>query len=101
MFEVSDAGSGRRGDTAGGPDLGGLERMPPGPELAGLLERVDPAAVSDAYDLVELVAACRRIKAWADGIEIETAAALAAGTRSATTRRRPGTGSRRSGPPAS
>jgi len=51
--------------------------MAPGAELAGLLERVDPAAVPDAYDLVELVAACRRIKAWADGIEIETAAALA------------------------
>ncbi len=70
------------------------------PGLAGLLERVDPAAVSDADDLVELVAACRRIKAWADGIEVETAAALASHPV-CDDMRRPGTGSRRSGPPAS
>jgi hypothetical protein len=37
--------------------------MAPGAELAGLLETVEAAAVSDAYDLVELVAACRRVKA--------------------------------------
>ncbi|MGH8825000.1 MAG: DUF222 domain-containing protein [Jiangellaceae bacterium] len=59
------------------PSLAGLERMAPGAELAGLLEMVHPGEVTDAYDLVELVAACRRLKAWADGIEVETAAALA------------------------
>jgi hypothetical protein len=63
MFEIPGSGPDGRDHTAGGPDLGDLERMAPGAELAGLLETVDAAAVSDAYDLVELVAACRRVKA--------------------------------------
>jgi hypothetical protein len=77
MFEVSSSWSAGRGDAAGGPDLDGLERMAPGAELATLLATVDPSAVADAYDLVELVAACRRLKAWADAAEVEAAATLA------------------------
>jgi hypothetical protein len=42
-----------------------------------LLDAVDPTRISDPYDLVELVAACRRLKAWADAIEVQSAAALA------------------------
>ncbi len=61
---------------AGGPDLSGLERVPPA-ELVAVLSRVHPDDVADAYDLVELAVACRRLKAWADGVEVETAAALA------------------------
>ncbi|MGH8839935.1 MAG: hypothetical protein ACRDVO_11895 [Jiangellaceae bacterium] len=37
---------------------------------------VHPDDVADACDLVELAVACR-LKAWADGIELESAAALA------------------------
>jgi len=77
MFEVSGSAFDGRDRTAGGPDLAGLERMVPGADLAGVLETVDASAVADAYDLVELVAACRRIKAWADAVEIEAAATLA------------------------
>ena len=58
-------------------NLSSLEAKPPGPELAGLLDAVDPTRISDPYDLVELVAACRRLKAWADAIEVQSAAALA------------------------
>jgi putative component of membrane protein insertase Oxa1/YidC/SpoIIIJ protein YidD len=42
-----------------------------------VLSRVHPEDVVDAYDLVEIAAACRRLKAWADGVEVEAAAALA------------------------
>ena len=77
MFEMPGSESDGRDRMAGGPDLAGLERMVPGVELAGVLGTVEPSAVTDAYDLVELVAACRRIKAWADGVEVEAAAALA------------------------
>src|SRR5918995_949272 len=48
-----------------------------GPELVSVLARVHPDDVTDAYDLLEFAAACRRLKAWADGIELESAAALA------------------------
>jgi hypothetical protein len=57
-------------------DLAGLEAVPPGPELAALLDRLDPAQVGDAYDLVEVAAACRRLKAWADSVEVAASAAL-------------------------
>jgi len=77
MFEIAGSGPDGRDHTAAGPDLGDLERMAPGAELAALLETVEAAAVSDAYELVELIAACRRIKAWADSVEIEAAATLA------------------------
>jgi hypothetical protein len=77
MFEMPGSESDGRDRTVGVPDLAGLERMVPGVELAGVLGTVEPSAVTDAYDLVELVAACRRIKAWADGIEVQAAAALA------------------------
>ncbi|MGH8825006.1 MAG: DUF222 domain-containing protein, partial [Jiangellaceae bacterium] len=81
MFEPMDPGAAAGGgdDTApaaaGGPDLAGLEHLPP-TELMAVLSRVHPDDVADAYDLVELVAACRRLKAWADGVEVETVAAL-------------------------
>jgi len=58
-------------------DLAGLEFMPPGVELAALLGGLDPDGVADAYDLVEIAAACRKVKAWIDAIEIEVGAALA------------------------
>ncbi len=77
MFEVPGSEPDRRDGTAGGPDLSGLQRRAPGSGLAAVLEAVDPSAVQDAYELVELVAACRRIKALADSIEVETAATLA------------------------
>ncbi len=77
MFEVPGSEPDRRDGTVGGPDLSGLERIAPGPELAALVAGLDPAQVADAYDLVEVVAACRRVKAWADGVEVETVAALA------------------------
>jgi Domain of unknown function (DUF222) len=84
MFEADDRDSRWQGGDrtpstggAGSPDLSGLEDMTPGPELAAMLSRLDPGDVSDAYDLVEVAAACERLKAWADAIEIETAAVLA------------------------
>jgi hypothetical protein len=58
-------------------DLAGLEGLAPGPELAALVERIDPGSVTDGYDLVEIVAACRRLKAWADAVEVAAAATLA------------------------
>jgi hypothetical protein len=61
-------------DTAG---LAGLERVAPGPELAALVHRIDPESVTDGYELVEVVAACRRLKAWADAVEVAAAATLA------------------------
>ena len=75
MFEPSDPG------TAGNNvspvvDLAGLEHLPP-TQLMSVLSQVHPDDVVDAYDLVEIAAACRRLKAWADGVEAETAAALA------------------------
>jgi Domain of unknown function (DUF222) len=83
MFESDD----RSGHPAGGestpptsgdasPDLTGLEAMAPGPELAALLGRVDVTTVGDAYDLVEIAAACERLKAWTNAIEVEAAAQL-------------------------
>jgi hypothetical protein len=74
--------------------------MVPGVELAGVLETVEPSAVTDAYDLVELVAACRRIKAWADAVEIERRPRWP-GIRSVMPRRRLGTVSPRFVPRAS
>ncbi|HET6920243.1 MAG TPA: hypothetical protein VFI46_12360, partial [Jiangellaceae bacterium] len=69
--------NGRGGTTqGGGPDLAGLEAVGPGAELAAVLGRLDPSVIADAYDLVEVAAACERLKAWADAIEVETAAAL-------------------------
>jgi molybdate/tungstate transport system substrate-binding protein len=38
MFEIAGSGPDGRGHAAAGPDLGGLERMVPGAELAALLE---------------------------------------------------------------
>ena len=81
MFEPNDPDPGEGDNVAspvpGVPALDGLERVPPA-ELVAVLSTVHPDDVADAYDLVELAAACRRLKAWADGIEVETAAALAA-----------------------
>jgi Domain of unknown function (DUF222) len=83
MFESDDQTNGREphGEftPAGGgaPALVGLESMPPGPQLAGLLNEMDPTEISDAYDLVEVAAACERLKAWVDAIGIRTAVALA------------------------
>jgi Domain of unknown function (DUF222) len=81
MFESDDLPSRPDGGDAiaardGGSDCAGLEGMAPGPGLARMLARLDPAAIPDAYDLVEVAAACERLKAWADAIGIEAAAAL-------------------------
>jgi hypothetical protein len=73
MFESDGYGGTTQG---GGPDLAGLEAVGPGAELAAVLGRLDPSVIADAYDLVEVAAACERLKAWADAIEVETAAAL-------------------------
>ncbi len=83
MFESDDLRSRPDGGDpipprGGGSDCAGLEGMAPGPGLAGVLARLDPAAIPDAYDLVEVAAACERLKAWADAIGIEAAAALSA-----------------------
>ncbi|MGH8823497.1 MAG: DUF222 domain-containing protein, partial [Jiangellaceae bacterium] len=85
MFESAasdDYGPGDAGGNGSGPrpaattpSLAGLERVPP-TELTAVLARVHPDDVADAYDLVELAAACRRLKAWADGVEVETVVAL-------------------------
>jgi hypothetical protein len=45
--------------------------------LAALVHRIDLGSVADGFDLVEIVAACRRLKAWADGVEVAAAATLA------------------------
>ena len=84
MFESDELPSRPEGD--GGPtpstgrggasDCAGLEALAPGVELAAVLGRLDPAGMSDAYDLVEVAAACERMKAWVDSIEVQTAAAL-------------------------
>ena len=83
MFESDDLRSRPDGGDpipprGGGSDCAGLEGMAPGPRLAGVLARLDPAAIPDAYDVVEVAAACERLKAWADAIGIEAAAALSA-----------------------
>jgi putative component of membrane protein insertase Oxa1/YidC/SpoIIIJ protein YidD len=69
-----DGGTPPPADAAG---LAGLERVAPGPELAALVHRVDLGSVTDGFDLVEVVAACRRLKAWADAVEVAAAATLA------------------------
>jgi hypothetical protein len=74
MFESASSDDSRPADAL---DLAGLERVAPGPELAVLLHRVDLGSVADGYELVEVVAACRRLKAWADAIEVAAAAGLA------------------------
>ena len=74
MFESVSADDSRPADAL---DLAGLEGLAPGPELAALVERIDPGSVTDGYDLVEIVAACRRLKAWADAVEVAAAATLA------------------------
>ena len=76
MFESTGSGAGG-GGAAGGPNLAGLEGVVGGVALAAALAAVHPEDVVDGYDLVEIAAACRRLKAWADGIEVETVAALA------------------------
>jgi Domain of unknown function (DUF222) len=82
MFESDDRPGHPRGCGDLTPPVGrvlaGLEALPPGVELAGVLSRLDPAAIGDAYDLVEVAAACERLKAWADAIEVKAAAELAA-----------------------
>jgi hypothetical protein len=83
MFESDDPRG--RWDGGGDPTPGGggstgladLEEMPPGAGLAGVLAGLDPAAIGDAYDLVEVAAACERLKGWADAIQIGAAARLA------------------------
>jgi hypothetical protein len=77
MFEPAERPWSGRGDAADQADLAGLERIQPGTHLASVLDRVEAGEVCEAYDLVELVAACRRLKAWADSIEVEAAVALA------------------------
>jgi Domain of unknown function (DUF222) len=83
MFESDDrrGPEGEGGPTpvgGGSPGLAGLESMVPGPGLAGVLAGLDPAEIADAYDVVEIAAGCERLKAWADAIEINAAAGLAA-----------------------
>ena len=86
MFESGfdgDQGPGDFGGNGGTPPpadaagLAGLERVAPGPELAALVHRVDLGSITDGYELVEVVAACRRLKAWADAVEVAAAAGLA------------------------
>jgi hypothetical protein len=86
MFESGFGGDPVPGDSGGngGPPppadaagLAGLEGLAPGPELAVLVHRVDLGSVADGFDLVEVVAACRRLKAWADAVEVAAAATLA------------------------
>ncbi|MGH3657896.1 MAG: DUF222 domain-containing protein, partial [Micromonosporaceae bacterium] len=69
-----DGGTPPAADAAG---LAGLERVGPGPELAVLLHRLDLGSVADGYELVEIAAACRRLKAWTDAVEVAAAAGLA------------------------
>ena len=74
MFESAASDDSRSPDA---PGLAGLEGLAPGPELAAFVHRIDPASVTDGYDLVEIAAACRRLKAWADAVEVAATAALA------------------------
>ena len=74
MFESAFSDDFRPADAL---DLAGLEGLPPGPELAALVHRIDLGSVADGFDLVEVVAACRRLKAWADAVEVAAAAGLA------------------------
>lgn len=55
-----------------GVDIAG---MAPGPELADLLSRIDPATASD-HALVELTAAAVRLTSWAQAVSSRLAAAL-------------------------
>ena len=61
-------------------DLGivatGLATMPPGPQLAALLEQVDTDHVSDA-DLVVVLAACDRMASWTYEISARASAQVA------------------------
>ncbi|HET6729742.1 MAG TPA: DUF222 domain-containing protein [Jiangellaceae bacterium] len=54
----------------------GLEDMPPGPALAGVLEGVDLSGLG-AYELVEAVAGWQRIASWAAARQAEAVAELA------------------------
>jgi hypothetical protein len=77
MFE-SDEFADRSPEGGGSVGLAGLEDMAPGVGLAAVLAGLDSAGVGDAYDLVEVAAACQRLKGWAEAIEIQAATALAA-----------------------
>jgi hypothetical protein len=70
-----------------GPHLYGLERRRPGPELTGLLVRVDVSDVTpDA--LVELVAAWERMRSWAAAEQARAVQELTARAGSSTIARR-------------
>jgi hypothetical protein len=58
------------------PDLGSLGDVAPGGALATQLETLDPTAVSDS-DLLEIVAATRRLTAWVHSVATRHAAELA------------------------
>lgn len=56
-------------------DVSGIDAMAPGPALAALLAGVDPGDVSDG-DLVDVIAACKRLSSWADAMQVSAMAEL-------------------------
>ncbi|HKA69486.1 MAG TPA: DUF222 domain-containing protein [Actinomycetes bacterium] len=58
------------------PDLFPLASLPPGAALACALETIDPAGVSD-FALVDVIAGCERLSAWASAVQAAAIAELA------------------------
>ncbi|WP_083421465.1 HNH endonuclease signature motif containing protein [Jiangella alkaliphila] len=52
------------------------DELPPGPELAAMVARFDPAH-AEAGDLLEVAAALGRLEAWTEGLQAAVSAALA------------------------
>ncbi len=58
-------------------DLLGIAKVAPGAELAARLAAIDPAELNDDYDVLEVVAACDRLKSWADALQLAAVAEFA------------------------
>ncbi len=58
-------------------DLLGIAKVAPGAELAARLAAIDPAELNDDYDVLEIVAACDRLKSWADALQLAAVAEFA------------------------
>lgn len=70
---AADTGAAGAGDAH--PLAGRLDRMPPGPELAALVDEVALVSCSDDR-VVALVAAAARLQAWASSVEVQATRTL-------------------------
>jgi hypothetical protein len=55
-------------------DLLDIAKIAPGADLAARLAAINPAELSDDYDVLEVVAACDRLKSWADALQLAAVA---------------------------